>query len=186
MYYMSLLPATLLAGCSYALHRDIRLAYTQCVPVEASCTNDFRCIQRPESKAQVRREPQNKTRIHILFVGPMDCGTLVHDALLELPDLHISIAADYRELWAISQQELPHLAILNSTLSIFDLDDASRFIRQRWPHAQILVLRTGEGFLDDALYDERIEPDASPNILLAVIEALAEKQRDRGFGNAKR
>jgi len=63
--------------------------------------------------------------------------------------------------------------ILHNTLSSFELEDASRFIRRRWPHARILVLHSGEGFLEDALYDERVALTVAPGVLLAAIERLA-------------
>jgi hypothetical protein len=76
-------------------------------------------------------------------------------------------------LWAIPKQESIQVVILHNTLSPFELEDASRFIRRRWPHARILILRRGVGFLDDALYDEHVVPTAAPEVLLAAIERLA-------------
>jgi hypothetical protein len=98
---------------------------------------------------------------------------MVHDALLDGPNSRLSIAPDYRMLWVIPKQESIQVVILHNTLSLFELDDASRFIRRRWPHARILVLRRGEGFLDDALYDDRLAPTVVPEVLLTAIERLA-------------
>jgi hypothetical protein len=111
--------------------------------------------------------------IHVLSVGPMDFGCLVHDALLDGPNSRLSIAPDYRELWAIPKQVSIQVVILHNTLSPLELEDASRFIRRRWAHAKILVLRRGEGFLDDALYDGRLAPTVVPEVLLTAIERLA-------------
>jgi hypothetical protein len=76
-------------------------------------------------------------------------------------------------LWEIPKEESIQVAILHNTLSPVELEDASRFIRRRWPHARILVLRRGVGLLDDALYDERVAPTVTPEVLLAAIEWLA-------------
>ena len=37
--------------------------------------------------------------IHVLSVGPVDCGSMVHDALLDGASFHLSVATDYRKLW---------------------------------------------------------------------------------------
>ena len=111
--------------------------------------------------------------IHVLFLGPMDFGSKVHDVLLDGPNSRLFIAPDYRELWAIPKPDSIQVAILHDTLSSFELEDACRFIRRRWPHARILVLRSGEGFLEDALYDERVALTAAPEVLRAAIERLA-------------
>jgi hypothetical protein len=103
----------------------------------------------------------------------MDFGCMVHDALLDGPNCRLSIAPDYRELWAIPKQESIQVVILHNTLSPFELEDASRFIRRRWAQARILVVRRGEGFLDDALYDDRLAPTVVPEVLLTAIERLA-------------
>jgi hypothetical protein len=121
----------------------------------------------------VERDIQPSKAIHALSVGPVDFGCMVHDALLDRPNSRLSIAPDCRELWGIPKEESIQVAILHNTLSPVELEDASRFIRRRWPHVRILVLRKGEGFLDDALYDERVVPTATPEILLAAIERLA-------------
>jgi len=109
---------------------------------------------------------------HVLSVGPMDCGSMVHDALLDGPNWRLTIATDSRQLWVIPKQETIQVVILHNALSAFELDDASRFIRQRWPHAKILVVCNGEGFLDDALHDVRVVSNAGREVLLATIERL--------------
>jgi hypothetical protein len=102
---------------------------------------------------------------------------MVHDVLRVGLKSSLSIAPDCRDLWVIPKQESIQVAILHHTLSLFELEDASRFIRQRWPHARILVLRKGEGFLDDGLYDERVAPDVAPAVLLMTIEQLTREWR---------
>ncbi len=143
-----------------------------------------KAVKKDEGKAIAHLAPRAKN-IHVLSVGPMDRGSLVHDALLEMPDFRLSIATDYRELWVIPKHESIHLVILHNTFSLFELEDASRFIRTRWPPAKILIVRRGEGFLDDELYDDRVTPPASLEVLLSAIERLTSERDDRRFGNAE-
>lgn len=140
-------------------------------------------VKKDDRKAVAHLAPRARD-FHVLSVGPMDRGSLVHDALLEVPDFRLSIATDYRELWVIPKQESIHVVILHSTFSSFELEDASRFIRQRWPQAKILIVRCGEGFLDDALYDDRVAPPVSPKVLLSAMERLTGERDGRRFGNA--
>jgi hypothetical protein len=109
---------------------------------------------------------------HVLSVGAIDCGCMVHDALLSGPRFRLSVLTDYRELWMIPNQESIHVVVLHSTLSSNELEYASQLIRRRWPHARILVVCDGEDFLDDALYDVRVVSKVSREVLLATIERL--------------
>jgi hypothetical protein len=124
-----------------------------------------------------RRDIRRPRAIHVLSIGPIDFGTMVHDVLRVGLRSSLSIAPDCRDLWMTPKQESIQVAILHHALSLIELEDASRFIRQRWPQARILVLRQGEGFLDDGLYDERVAPDAPPAILLMAIERLTREWR---------
>lgn len=110
---------------------------------------------------------------HVLVVGSLELGSQVHDTLLGLRVYRLSISADFRELWTLQQQVTIDVAILHESLSNIELDEVSRFIRRRWPHARILIIRAGEGFLEDALYDERLLPATTTGDLLAAIERLA-------------
>jgi hypothetical protein len=110
--------------------------------------------------------------IHVLFVGPLAHGNMVHDVLLEIPSFHLAIATDYQELWAISQQEPIDVILLHNSFSSSELEDSCRFIRQRWPHAGILLIHRGESFLEDALYDDRVVPNVAAEILRSKIQQL--------------
>jgi len=110
--------------------------------------------------------------IHVLSVGPVDCGSKVHDALLDGASFRLTIATDYRTLWGIPAHESIHVAILHDTLSSFELEATCRLIRQRWPHAKILLVSMCESSLDDGLYDDRA-PTAAPDLLVTTIERLA-------------
>jgi hypothetical protein len=109
--------------------------------------------------------------IHILSVGPVDCGSMVHDALLDGASFRLTIATDYRKLWGMPAQEPVDVAILHNKLSSFQLEAACRLIRQRWPHAKILLVSRRESSLDDGLYDDRAST-AAPEVLLTTIERL--------------
>jgi hypothetical protein len=109
--------------------------------------------------------------IHVLSVGPVDCGSMVHDALLDGASFRLTIATDYRKLWGIPAHESIHVAVLHDTLSSFELEAACRLIRQRWPHAKILLVARVESSLDDGLYDDRAST-AAPTLLLTAIEEL--------------
>jgi hypothetical protein len=64
------------------------------------------------------------------------------------------------------------MVVLHDTFSSSELEDSCRFIRRRWPYAGILVVHRGEGFLDDALYDDRVVPNVAPEVLLSTIQRL--------------
>jgi hypothetical protein len=119
-----------------------------------------------------REHPGVAKTIHVLSVGSVDRGSVVHDTLLDEASFRLTIATDYQKLWGMPTQESIHVAILHNTLSSFDLEAAGRLIRRRWPHARILVVSSGESFLEDALYDDRVEPTAAQEVLLTTIERL--------------
>ncbi len=109
----------------------------------------------------------------VLSVGPVDRGIWIHDALSDEPNSRLTIATDYRQLWEIPPKEPIQVAILHDTLSSFELEAACCLIRRRWPHARIVIVRSGVGSLDDALYDDRVVPAVAPELLLTEIERLA-------------
>jgi hypothetical protein len=133
-----------------------------------------------------QRDGRRAETIHVLSVGPLDRSFIVHDAMLMMPDSRLSIATDYRELWEIPKQQAIHVVILHETLTLFELDEACRFIRQQWPCARVLAVRVGEVFLDDELYDDRVAPTVEADVLLTTIERLAIGRHERSFKNAKR
>ena len=125
-----------------------------------------------------QRDGRRAETIHILCVGPVDRSYMVHDVLLGVPNSQLSIVTNYRELWVFPKQEAFRLVILHNTLALFELDEVCRFIRQQWPHARILVVRRGGGFLDDELYDDRVIPTVAPEVLLTTIERLTSGQNE--------
>jgi hypothetical protein len=118
-------------------------------------------------------QPDERRRSnHVLMLGSVEAGNVVRCALLGEPHLLISIVTNYRELWTIPAQERFDLVVLNVTLSKLELDASSRLIRQRWPGARILVVRQGEILLEDALYDDRVTVEESPELLRERIKRL--------------
>jgi hypothetical protein len=81
---------------------------------------------------------------HVLSGGSMDFGCMVHEALLNGPNFAflwhqiIGSCGGFRRRNQLRSRSFTH------TLSPVELEEASRFIRQHWPHARILVLREGE------------------------------------------
>jgi hypothetical protein len=108
--------------------------------------------------------------INVLSVGPVDRGSMVHDALLDGASFRLTIATDYKGLWGMPTQESIQVAVLHNTLSSFELEAACRLIRRRWPHTRILVVSREESFLEDALYDDRMTPTVASEHLLTTIE----------------
>jgi hypothetical protein len=121
--------------------------------------------------------------IHVLFVGPVEFGSVVHDALVDGMDFRLSIAPNYRELWVIPRNESIQLIILHSTLSPSELEQATRLVRKQWPDTRILLIRTSEGSLDDPLYDDRVVPTASSEVLFRRIEGLTRESHEWRAGD---
>lgn len=117
-----------------------------------------------------RKQPSAKDLVHVLAIGSMDQHNELHDLLLQLPAVHISALTHFLDLLDLSKWDVVHVAVLFESLSLHELLEASRTIRQKWPKAKIIVIRRGEEFLEDFLYDPRIFPTAEPQELLAQIE----------------
>lgn len=132
-----------------------------------------------------QEQVQPRRKIHLLSVGSVDHNHVLHDAFLrgrgtrssQVSDCReLWLIPDYRGLWVMPDREAVHVAVLHDTLFPFELDEACRFIRHRWPMARILVVCTGKDFLDDALYDDRVMPGASAEVIVAAIENLLERR----------
>lgn len=121
-----------------------------------------------------------KKQIQILSVGRTEPAPLIRDALRDEPDFAVSIASDYRELWIRSKEEAIQIALLHNSLCSFELDEAIRLVRSRWPNAKILIIRSGELLIDRAAYDDRLLPSVTPEILRERILKLAESTGEEG------
>lgn len=109
--------------------------------------------------------------VRVLAIGAIDHCGVIYDALRKIPHLQLKITADYRELWEIPSEAI-HIFILQNTLSGQELEEAGQRIRHQWPRAKILVVRDGDDFLDDPLYDDRVLPSVLPGALLIAVEHL--------------
>jgi hypothetical protein len=127
------------------------------------------------TQARRRRGPRLPDMIYALAVGPQKGSYRIYDEVLEEKGTSLSIAinyVEYWELWTRPVGEIIHVFILCEALARFELEEATRFIRQRWPRARILAVVDGEDFLDDPLYDDHIPPRDLPQVLVAAIKSL--------------
>lgn len=124
--------------------------------------------------------------VHVLSVGPIALSNMVRDVMMARKNCRLSIATDYRELWVFPASQTIDVALLHSTLFPFELEDACQFIRHRWPRARILVVRSQDESLDDALYDDRLLPAAFPTGFMACIEQLTDARNPTGETMAAR
>lgn len=94
--------------------------------------------------------------LRVLSVGPLALQKQVREALARIRDCELCEAADYRELWILSGTERVDAAVLYCGLSLFELEEACRFIRRGWPAAAIILVYPATDRVDDDLYDDRI------------------------------
>jgi len=119
----------------------------------------------------------NRT-IHVVSVGRIETGRLMCDALLDSPDFRVSFVHDYRDLWISSRQHVVNAVVMHNTLCSFELAEAARLVRNRWPNAKILIIRSGEVSLDRALYDQRLHPPVKEQVLLEQVRLLTDSLRE--------
>lgn len=105
----------------------------------------------------------------VLSVGRADEDVLIREPLDQSPDFCFSHANDYRELWRLSRGHTYDAVIFHNSLGCFELEEAARLVRHRWPSAKILLIRSGEITLEDPLYDQRLRPPVDPNTLMSVL-----------------
>jgi hypothetical protein len=114
-----------------------------------------------------------ETKPHVLFIGvsgPLDPAP---DSSLEEHGYVLGVVPVCWDLYKSETLEHCDVAVFLSTLSEPEFVEAAHFIRRRWPLARILIVRSEEWWIDDALYDERVIPAANPFSLLLAIERLA-------------
>ena len=118
--------------------------------------------------------------IHILSVGRVEPGSPIRDALLNVPSFRVSFVHDYRELWDAPRQLDVHAVILHNSLCSFELQEAARLVRGRWPHATIVVIRSGQLTIDRALYDRRLHAPVHQDDMRQQIFTLIREGEHRG------
>jgi hypothetical protein len=129
-----------------------------------------------------------KTQIQVLSIGLEHAQGTTYSASSRHEYRFIAAKA-YRELLAIGANENIRVAVLNPTLSRDELVRSARVVRWRWPRARILVVRAEKPHIDDGLYDDRVEPGPSPELLLAAINRITYtsnvmRAKGCGYGNA--
>ena len=127
-----------------------------------------------------RGEVVTKPLIHVLSVGRIEPGTLIRDTFLDARDFRVSFVPDYRELWISSKQHDVHAVVLHNSLCSFELVEAARLIRGRWPSAKILIIRSGQASLDRALYDLRLHSPVRKDVLVEQILSLTHSLQEGG------
>lgn len=116
---------------------------------------------------------------HLLaIVSPEQSGAL-RDALLHWRSGRLVVEANIWSLYALPQHENFEIAILHHSLSMSVVREAAQYVRRRWPQAKILLIGAGTNALDDPLYDERILPGLSQDILLAALNQMAGGDRGK-------
>jgi hypothetical protein len=107
----------------------------------------------------------------VLSVGRIDEDILIREPLERWPGFCFSHANDYLELWALSRGHTYDAVLFHNSLGCFELEEAARLVRRRWPSAIILLVRSGEITLEDPLYDHRLRPPVDPKTLLSALSA---------------
>jgi DNA-binding NarL/FixJ family response regulator len=110
---------------------------------------------------------------HVLSIGSdRSCG-IIRDALLLRCKCRLVAMASYQGLFENRTKDEFDIAILDHTLSACELRKSTEYIRRHWPDTKIVLMSANADALDDPLYDERVLPDISPELLLSAIDRLA-------------
>ena len=113
-----------------------------------------------------------KDMIHVVSVGAEELIHRAYIAFLERHGCVLVVVRDHRGLPQALLNRNCDVAVLQATLSLDDLQETSRQIRQRWPKVRILIVRGEASCIDDALYDDRVEPAINPEHLLTTVERI--------------
>ena len=114
-----------------------------------------------------------KTPIQLLSVGRIE-PTLISNALRDEPDFLVSSVKDHRELWLQSRENCIEIVLLHNSLCSFELEQAARLVRSRWPKARILIIRSDDVHIDRAVYDDCLRPWVNSEVLVQRILQLAQ------------
>lgn len=117
--------------------------------------------------------------LKVLAIGSLQISERVRDALLPRRHFSLLVVSDYWSLCLLSQKEaqLVSIAILEVSHLDRDLRRKAECVRRRWPGAQIILLASRAGALEDQLYDERIQPGFHHQELLGLIDRLLKHRR---------
>ena len=124
--------------------------------------------------------------LRVLSVGRVEHDNCIPEAFLESPNVVVSFATDYRELWVYSKQHIIDAVVIQNSLCSFELSEAARLVRARWPRARILIIRSGEMALDRTLYDRRLHPPVGGQAMVEHILNLLNSSHQEGTGRDNR
>ena len=124
-----------------------------------------------------------KPSVHILSVGLRESLDMAYGALLLGCPCKITRVLDRGDLDTINASEDYDVAVLGEALSKEKLIETARLIRRRWRRANIVVVSANQLDIEDALYDDRILPGYSTNVLVAEVLRLVDAHRRQGAGN---
>jgi hypothetical protein len=114
-----------------------------------------------------------KSVVHVLSICSVAPSDVSCDECFELRGFALAFADGHRDLLQTVLDDECEVAVFQEALSQKELLQVAHFIRSRWPAARILIIRQEQWWLDDALYDDRVVPDANPELLLSAAKRLA-------------
>jgi DNA-binding NtrC family response regulator len=117
--------------------------------------------------------------IHVLSVGTEEPIQQAYMVFLERHGCVVETTKCCRSLSQSCHEQECDVALLQVTLTPRELEEVARLIRQRWPKAQILIIRREAWCIEDALYDDRVEPGINPERLLSTIRRVLSSREMR-------
>lgn len=143
---------------------------------------------RADLGAQISRWDELSPRplIRVLSIGRLEPDRFTREEFLASPNMAVSFVNDYRELWVSSKQHAVHAVVIQNSLCSFELAEAARLVRARWPEARILIVRSGEMLLDRSLYDMHLHPPVKGRALIEHIFELVDPFDEGGHGSGNR
>ncbi len=117
-----------------------------------------------------------KSRMHVLMIG-VETTPHVTNYAPSGREYTFTAAKACAELAGV--RETGHLcaAVLTPALALDELTRCAQVVRWRWPAARILVLWADELPIEDGLYDQRLDPDLSPELLIAAVDGSIDTQQ---------
>jgi hypothetical protein len=94
--------------------------------------------------------------------------------LFLLYSLHVGVhtVVSYTEVFHLNDAINFSLVVLNICPSDKRASDIASHVRRQWPGAKVLLIGTGCGCVEDALYDDIVDPFCNPAALIEVVQRL--------------
>lgn len=119
------------------------------------------------------------TTLQVLSIGSLESNDSVRDILLLRAKCRLFAVTSVWDLSAVLTSGDIDVAVLHDTLPAGELRSSAHYIRHHWRCARILLISAHAEILDDAPCDERLVPGLPAEALLAKIEQLAARARQR-------